>query len=65
MLAFQSKEAMLHALQHSSVQSHRVKKLKNIPVDALTIADDANLLELTGAEMDIDDVLDGRYCLIF
>lgn len=65
MLAFQSKEAMLQALQHSSVQSHRVKKLKNIPVDAVTIADDGNLLELTTAEMDIDDGLDGRYCLIF
>lgn len=63
MLAFQSKDAMLRTLQHNSVQSHRVKKLKNIPVDAL-IPDNANLLELTSAEMDIDDV-DGRYCLIF
>lgn len=63
MLPFQSKEAMLRALQHSSVQSHRVKKLKNIPVDALTITDDASLLELTTAEMDIDDALDGKFCL--
>lgn len=65
MLAFQSKEAMLRALQHSSVQSHRVKKLKNIPIDVPTLEDDAKLLELTSAEMDIDDGLDGRFCIIF
>lgn len=65
MMAFQSKHAMLQALQHSSVQSHRVKKLKNIPADALTIADDDNLFELTSAEMEIDDGLDGTSFLLF